>query len=69
MSGTNGLGIKGAIASLIAAGACLRRWSAKWPNANVGGPTGPLLGIALDIDPRHVGDQSWQSATGKYRTQ
>ncbi len=35
----------------------ISRWDAQWPNANVGGPTGPLLGIALDIDPRHGGDQ------------
>ena len=31
-------------------------WWASWPSANLGGPTGPLWGLALDIDPRHDGD-------------
>ena len=31
------------------------RWKT-WPQANIGGPTGLLWGIALDIDPRHGGD-------------
>ena len=39
----------------------ISRWDAQWPNANVGGPTGPLLGIALDIDPRHGGDTELES--------
>lgn len=31
-------------------------WWLRWPWANVGGPTGQIWGIALDIDPRHGGD-------------
>ena len=34
----------------------VQQWWASWPTANVGGPTGPLWGLALDIDPRHDGD-------------
>jgi len=28
----------------------LEDWGKRWPHANIGGVTGPLLGIALDID-------------------
>ena len=30
-------------------------WWLRWPEANIGGPTGPLWGVALDIDTRHGG--------------
>ena len=39
----------------------IRHWAQRWPDANFGGPTGPLFGIALDIDPRHGGDQELES--------
>lgn len=36
-----------------------RRWWAEWPEANVGVATGPQAGFwALDVDPRHLGDES-----------
>ena len=31
-------------------------WWRSWPSANLGGPTGPRWGFALDVDPRHDGD-------------
>ena len=34
----------------------IEAWARQWPGANVGGPTGPLWGVALDVDPRHGGD-------------
>jgi Bifunctional DNA primase/polymerase, N-terminal len=34
----------------------VRQWWQNWPNTNIGGPTGPLWGLALDVDPRHDGD-------------
>jgi putative DNA primase/helicase len=34
----------------------IKQWWQAWPNANVGGPTGPFWGFALDVDPRHDGD-------------
>lgn len=37
----------------------IRRWLDQWPNANIGIVTGAISGIlALDIDPRHGGDDS-----------
>lgn len=34
----------------------IKEWWSRWKTANLGGPTGPLWGLALDIDPRHDGD-------------
>ncbi len=37
----------------------IKQWFSKWPNANIGIATGAVSGIfALDIDPRHGGDDS-----------
>ena len=33
----------------------IKEWWTQWPDANLGAPTGPLWGVALDIDPRHGG--------------
>ena len=39
--------------------ATIRGWWAKWPDANVGVLTGRASGVvALDVDPRHGGDES-----------
>lgn len=39
--------------------AIIRLWARKWPEANIGIPTGEASGwLALDIDPRHGGDVS-----------
>src|SRR5260370_35369360 len=36
--------------------AVIKRWWRRWPDANIGIPTGPPSGwVALDIDPRHGG--------------
>src|SRR5438128_224552 len=42
--------------------AIIRKWWAAWPDANVGIVTGAPSGlVALDVDPRHDGDESlWQ---------
>lgn len=38
---------------------CIRHWWDRWPEANIGVPTGEVSGlIVLDIDPRHGGDAS-----------
>jgi len=34
----------------------VKEWWTRWPTANIGGPTGPHWGLALDIDSRHNGD-------------
>ncbi|HEY0379851.1 MAG TPA: bifunctional DNA primase/polymerase [Pyrinomonadaceae bacterium] len=40
----------------------IRLWARKWPEANIGVPTGEVSGwLALDIDPRHGGDVSLTS--------
>ena len=37
----------------------IREWWAKWPEANIGVPTGAVSGmVVIDIDPRHGGDVS-----------
>ena len=41
------------------------RWWGMWPKANIGGPTGPLWGVALDIDPRHGGYDELDSRAHK----
>lgn len=50
----------------------IRNWWAKWPKANIGIATGEKSGIvAVDIDPRHSGDESWQkleASNGKVNT-
>jgi hypothetical protein len=45
----------------------IRRWFAKWPDANVAIPTGPASGLfVLDVDPRHGGDKSVAALEEKY---
>lgn len=39
--------------------ATIRAWWSRWPDANIGLPTGESAGVAVvDIDPRHGGDES-----------
>lgn len=38
----------------------IREWWHRWPNANIGLPTGAVSFVVIDIDPRHGGDESWQ---------
>ncbi|MDO8491231.1 MAG: bifunctional DNA primase/polymerase [Dehalococcoidia bacterium] len=33
----------------------LKTWARQWPQANIGGPTGPLWGVALDVDIKNGG--------------
>lgn len=41
-------------------------WWARWPDANIGIATGPDSGlIAIDVDPRHGGDESLADLEGK----
>ena len=42
--------------SILPSIAEVRSWWRQWPEANIGGPTGHLWGIALDVDARHDGD-------------
>jgi uncharacterized protein (DUF927 family) len=40
----------------------IKRWWGKWPDANIGIPTGPDSRLLiLDIDPRNGGEDSWKS--------
>jgi hypothetical protein len=42
----------------------IRSWWQRWPNANIGIPTGSASGLAVvDIDPRHGGEESWIALT------
>ncbi len=42
-------------------------WWGKWPSANIGIATGSKSGIvAVDIDPRHGGDESWRDLEQKH---
>lgn len=44
----------------------IMEWWTRWPDANVGVATGPSSGIiAIDIDPRHEGDESLADLEGK----
>jgi hypothetical protein len=43
----------------------IREWLARWPNANIGVPTGLLFWV-LDMDPRHNGDESLRALIYKY---
>ena len=36
----------------------IRAWWKRWPDANIGIPTGAISFIVLDVDPRHGGDES-----------
>lgn len=38
----------------------IRQWWQRWPNANIGLPTGALTFVVIDVDPRHGGDDSIQ---------
>lgn len=45
----------------------IRRWWEAWPTANVAIATGARSGIvALDVDPRHGGDESLAAITQRY---
>ncbi len=47
--------------------ATVRGWWQRWPLANVAAPTGTASGcIALDIDPRHRGDESLGRAEAEF---
>jgi hypothetical protein len=40
----------------------ITEWWTKWPDANIGIPTGTASGLlAIDIDPRNGGDESWEA--------
>ena len=40
------------------------RWAAIWPVSNILGATGALSGfVAVDVDPRHGGDEAWREWT------
>jgi putative DNA primase/helicase len=36
----------------------IHAWWTRWPDANIGVALGPNVGIVLDVDPRHGGDES-----------
>ena len=45
----------------------IKEWWEKWPNANIGIPTGKASGVfALDVDPRHGGDESLRELERRY---
>ncbi|MDD5268406.1 MAG: bifunctional DNA primase/polymerase [Methylococcales bacterium] len=45
----------------------IQNWLKKWPNANIGIATGAVSGVlALDVDPRHGGDDSLDAIRAKY---
>lgn len=45
----------------------IAEWWTRWPDANIGMPTGPTSGrLALDVDPRNGGDASLERLTAKY---
>jgi hypothetical protein len=47
--------------------AVIRQWWRRWPRANVGIATGALSGFdALDVDPRHGGDETLLALTARY---
>ena len=45
----------------------IKQWWEKWPDANIGVPTGPASDLlVIDIDPRNGGDESWEALIVKY---
>ncbi|WP_258760699.1 bifunctional DNA primase/polymerase [Cytobacillus firmus] len=45
----------------------IKKWWKQWPDSNIGIPTGSLSGfIAIDIDPRHGGNESLGELVAKY---
>ena len=44
----------------------VRAWWTAWPDANIAAPTGPALGVVLDVDPRHGGDASLMGLVGAH---
>jgi len=45
----------------------INRWWTEWPDANIGMPTGETSGLlAVDIDPRNWGSESWESLVLKH---
>ena len=45
----------------------IRSWWKRWPDANIGVPTGPASGLlVIDIDPRNGGEESWETLTFEY---
>ena len=47
--------------------ATIRYWWGMWPHANVGGATGPVSRLlAIDIDPRHKGDETLKALLARH---
>lgn len=47
----------------------INKWFTKWPDANIAVPTGEVSGfIAVDIDPRHGGNQTWDDLIQEHGT-
>jgi putative DNA primase/helicase len=45
----------------------IKRWLERWPDTNIGVPTGSVSGLlVIDIDPRNGGDESWEALTVEY---
>ena len=45
----------------------LKEWWGKWPEANIGMPTGAVTGLlVIDVDPRHGGEASLESLFSKH---
>jgi len=44
----------------------IRAWWARWPNANIGIPTGLGTFVAVDVDPRHGGDRTLAALLAKH---
>lgn len=46
----------------------IKEWWGKWPEANIGMPTGAVTGLlVIDIDPRNGGEESLESLFSKHR--
>lgn len=46
--------------------ATIESWWGMWPDANVGIVCGPSGLVAIDVDPRHGGDEDWRDIKEKY---
>jgi len=47
----------------------IRLWWSAWPDANIGASMKASGLIALDVDPRHDGDESWRTIEREYGTE